>query len=71
MFFVLSKTLGVIALPTNFLILLGVVGAMLLLTRFAPFGRKLLVCAVLLLAICGVSPLGNILLYPLEERFPP
>jgi uncharacterized SAM-binding protein YcdF (DUF218 family) len=70
-FFVLSKTLGVIALPTNFLILLGVVGTMLLLTRFAPFGRKLLVGAVLLLAICGVSPLGNILLYPLEERFPP
>jgi uncharacterized SAM-binding protein YcdF (DUF218 family) len=71
LFFVLSKTLGIIALPTNFLILLGVAGAILLLTRLAPLGRKLLVGSVLLLAICGFSPFGNILLYPLEERFPP
>jgi uncharacterized SAM-binding protein YcdF (DUF218 family) len=71
MFFVLSKTLGVMLLPTNFLIVLGVAGALLLASRFAGLGRKLLVVAVVLLAICGFSPLGNILLYPLEQRFPP
>lgn len=71
MFFVLSKTLGVALLPTNFLIGLGLVGVVLLLTRFSSAGRKLLVIAALGLAICGFSPLGNWLLYPLESRFPP
>ena len=47
-------------LPTNFLIGLGVVGAILLATRFASLGRKLLIAAVVLLAICGLSPLGKL-----------
>lgn len=71
MFFALSKTLGVMALPTNFLIGLGVAGALLCATPLARLGRRLLIAAVLLLAICGFSPLGNVLLYPLESRFPP
>jgi uncharacterized SAM-binding protein YcdF (DUF218 family) len=71
LFFVLSKTLGVMLLPSNFLIALGVVGLLLLATRWAPLGRRLLVAAIALLAICGFSPLGNWLLYPLEQRFPP
>src|ERR1700726_4248175 len=58
-------------LPTNFLIVLGIAGALLLASRFAALGRKLLVVSVVLLAICGFSPLGNIVLYPLEQRFPP
>ena len=58
-------------LPTNFLIVLGLAGALLLLARFAALGRKLLVVSAVLLAVCGFSPLGNILLYPLEQRFPP
>jgi uncharacterized SAM-binding protein YcdF (DUF218 family) len=29
------------------------------------------IAAVLLLIVCGLSPLGNLLLYPLEQRFPP
>lgn len=71
MFFVLSKTLGLMLLPTNFLIGLGVLGAILLATRFASLGRRLMVASVVLLAICGFSPLGKLLLYPLESRFPP
>jgi uncharacterized SAM-binding protein YcdF (DUF218 family) len=39
-------------------------------TRFAWLGRRLLVASVLLLAICGFSPLGDWVLYPLESRFP-
>ena len=71
MFFVLSKTLGYLLLPTNFLIGVGVIGAILLATRIASLGRKLVMVSVLLLVICGLSPLGNYLLYPLEQRFPP
>ena len=57
-------------LPTNFLLGIGFVGAVLMATRFAAFGRKLVIAAVLLLVVCGLSPLGKILLYPLESRFP-
>jgi uncharacterized SAM-binding protein YcdF (DUF218 family) len=71
LFFILSKTLGAMVLPTNFLIAVGFVGAILLVTRFASLGRKLVISAVLLLVVCGLSPLGTLLLYPLEQRFPP
>lgn len=71
MFFALSKTLGFMLLPTNFLIGVGFIGAILMATRFASLGRKLVIAAVLLLVVCGLSPLGNLLLYPLERRFPP
>jgi uncharacterized SAM-binding protein YcdF (DUF218 family) len=71
LFFVLSKTFGVMLLPTNFLISLGVLGIVLLFTRFASGGRRLMVLSIALLAICGFSPLGSLLLYPLEQRFAP
>lgn len=71
MFFVLSKTLGIALLPANFLIGIGLLGAILLATRLARFGRGLLMASVVLLAVCGFSPLGDLLLYPLEARFPP
>jgi len=58
-------------LPSNFLIGLGLVGVILLFTRFASPGRKLVVASIILLAICGFSQLGNLLLIPLEARFPP
>jgi uncharacterized SAM-binding protein YcdF (DUF218 family) len=70
LFFLLSKTLGIMLLPTNFLIGVGLLGAILLATRFASLGRKLLIASLALLAICGFSPLGKLLLYPLESRFP-
>jgi uncharacterized SAM-binding protein YcdF (DUF218 family) len=71
LFFLLSKTLGVLLLPTNFLILAGLVGLALLATRFFSLGRKLLTASLVLLALCGFSPLGIWLYYPLEQRFPP
>jgi uncharacterized SAM-binding protein YcdF (DUF218 family) len=70
-FFFLSKTLGTILLPANFLIGAGVLGAILSSTRRAAFGRGLLAVSILLLALCGFSPIGKWLLLPLEERFPP
>src|SRR5580692_2573388 len=58
-------------MPVNFLIGIGVLGTILLASRYARFGRRLLVASVLLLALCGFSPLGKLLILPLEQRFPP
>jgi uncharacterized SAM-binding protein YcdF (DUF218 family) len=71
MFFALSKTGGFFALPSNLMILLALVGVVLMGTRLASWGRRITVAAVLLLAIAGLSPLGNALVRPLEQRFPP
>jgi uncharacterized SAM-binding protein YcdF (DUF218 family) len=70
LFFILSKTVGVLVMPTNFLIVLALVGVVLSLTRFARAGRRIVIAAIVLLAIAAFSPLGNLLLYPLESRFP-
>ena len=71
MFFFLSKTVGLLLLPTNFLIAAALLGVVLLATRCARLGRRLMIFSILLLAVAGFSPLGNWLLYPLEQRFPP
>jgi uncharacterized SAM-binding protein YcdF (DUF218 family) len=70
LFFILSKTVGVLLLPTNFLIVLGLAGALVSMTRFALIGRRLMIAAIVLLALAAFSPLGSLLLYPLESRFP-
>jgi uncharacterized SAM-binding protein YcdF (DUF218 family) len=70
LFFVISKLFAYVFLLANFLIGIGLIGAILLLTRFRRLGRRLMVVAVVLLAICGFLPTGNLLLYPLETRFP-
>jgi uncharacterized SAM-binding protein YcdF (DUF218 family) len=71
MFFVLAKILGFFAVPSNILISLGLGGLVLMATRFARAGRRLAVASVILLALFGLSPLGNAIILPLEERFPP
>ncbi|MCP3470361.1 YdcF family protein [Bradyrhizobium sp. CCGUVB1N3] len=70
MLFVLSKTLGVALLPINFLVELGILALVLMTTRFARAGRRLAVTVLVLLALVAFSPLGKLLLYPLEQRFP-
>jgi uncharacterized SAM-binding protein YcdF (DUF218 family) len=70
LFFVLSKTIGTMLTPVNLLLAIGLLGTLLLLTRWAVLGRRLLVASVLLLALCGFSPIGKLLILPLEERFP-
>src|SRR6476620_10742746 len=71
MFFILAKIFSFFALPSNILISLGLLGILLMATRFARAGRKLAVASLVLIAIAGWSPLGNALILPLEERFPP
>jgi uncharacterized SAM-binding protein YcdF (DUF218 family) len=70
MFFVLSKTIGFLAFPSNLLIVVALAGVALMATRWARCGRRLVVVAVLLVAVAGLSPLGNALIMPLEQRFP-
>jgi len=71
MFFVLSKILGFFAIPSNFTVSIGVIGILLLWTRFARVGRRLVVTSLIALAVLGLSPLGNTLIIPLEQRFSP
>ncbi len=71
MFFVLAKTLGFFALPSNLAISAGILGILLLFTRFRRLASWLVVTSLVLIAIAGWSPLGNMLILPLEQRFPP
>src|SRR5262245_64984165 len=71
MFFTLAKTIGFFSAPSNVLIALALVGVLLMATRFARAGRRLAVFSVIAIAIVGWSPLGNAIILPLEERFPP
>lgn len=70
MFFVLSKVLGFFAVPSNVVCLLALAGVGLLIAGWRRLGLWLAVSGVVLTAILGFSPIGNILLLPLTERFP-
>ena len=70
MFFILSKILGFFALPSNVLITIGIAGLVLLCTRLRRLASWLVVTSVALIAVAGLSPLGNALILPLEQRFP-
>ena len=71
MFFSFSKLGGFLVQPSNFLIIASLLGIILMRTRFRRGGQRILVGSVLVLAVCGFSPIGNWLLRPLEQRFPP
>ncbi len=69
MFFVLSKTVAFLLLPSNLLIALIIVGVIAA-TRWRRFGlRMAVVCALGQLA-AGFLPVGNALTHILESRFP-
>jgi uncharacterized SAM-binding protein YcdF (DUF218 family) len=70
MFFVLAKIFGFFAMPSNVLMSLGLLGVVLLATRFSRAGRRLAVVSILLLAVAGFTPFGNVIILPLEQRFP-
>jgi len=70
-FFLLSKTLGYFVVPSNLIIAIGLTGLVMLFTRFRRLASWLIVTSLMLSALVGFSPLGRILLLPLEQRFPP
>jgi uncharacterized SAM-binding protein YcdF (DUF218 family) len=70
MFFTLSKVFAFFTAPSNVLITIGLVGVVLLCTRYTRLARWLMATSLVLLAVAGLSPLGNALILPLEQRFP-
>ena len=70
MFFLASKTIGALSTPSYFLIAIGIVGLILILSRYRPLGQKLLAVCVAGFVICGFLPVGNLLILPIETRFP-
>jgi uncharacterized SAM-binding protein YcdF (DUF218 family) len=71
MFFILSKVLGFFAIPSNLVIAFGLLGIVLSATRRARIGKYLMMVSLIALAVIGLSPLGNALIIPLEQRYPP
>jgi len=71
MFFAASKILGFFTLPSNVLMAIGLIGLILLCTRLTRLASWLIVTSLVLIAVAGLSPLGNALILPLEQRFPP
>lgn len=71
MFFVLSKVLAFFTQPSNVLIALVALGTILLFTRFARAGRRVVALGVVLIFILGLSPLSILPVQLLEDRFPP
>jgi uncharacterized SAM-binding protein YcdF (DUF218 family) len=70
MFFVLSKTVALLLLPSNFLLGLGLAGVGLMMTRCKRDGAFTAAASLVLLAAASLLPVGDLLSHPLENRFP-
>ena len=70
MFFYVSKVLWFFVQPSNAMLLLLLAGTLMLWSRWAHAGRRVVLVAGILLFITGLTPLGHVLILPLEERFP-
>lgn len=71
MFFVASKIFWMFASPITLLLVGGVVGALLCFSRHPRLGRWLALTAIFVLFAAAVLPLGDLMMAPLENRFPP
>jgi uncharacterized SAM-binding protein YcdF (DUF218 family) len=71
MFFILSKTIAFLLLPSNFLFAIALIGLALLLTHWRRAGVMLMAISLVLMALGGFLPVGRILNHTLESRFPP
>src|SRR5581483_7843915 len=70
MFFYLSKTVGMLTVPSNALTLAAAIGGILFLTRHRRTGARILnVCLWVFLAV-GYLPIGKLAYLTLENRFP-
>ncbi len=70
MFFYLAKVVWFVLQPSTLIALLIGYGAILIWTGWARWGRRFVSIGAALLLIVGLSPLGNALILPLEDRFP-
>lgn len=71
MFFHVAKILWVVAQPSSLIAIALALGAVLSTReRWRRLGRRLLAGGLFVLLVCGLSPLGELLILPLENRFP-
>jgi uncharacterized SAM-binding protein YcdF (DUF218 family) len=70
MFFYLAKGLWFLLQPSTLIALLIGYGAILIWTGWARWGRRFVTIGAVLLLVAGLSPLGQALILPLENRFP-
>jgi uncharacterized SAM-binding protein YcdF (DUF218 family) len=70
MFFYIAKVLWFLLQPSTLIALLIGYGAILIWTGWARWGRRFVSIGAILLLVVGLSPLGNVLILPLEDRFP-
>ena len=71
MVYYLSKAFWLVAQPGNLLVVLLAFGSLLLFSRWRGFGRFLVAVIALASIATTVLPVGQWLLQPLEDRFPP
>jgi uncharacterized SAM-binding protein YcdF (DUF218 family) len=69
MFFIASKIFWFVAEPVSLTATVGVLAVLLGFTRFERAGRALIAGAIIALAAELLTPLGAVLLRPLEDRF--
>ena len=69
-FFILAKVLWFLLQPSSLMLAMVIAGATLAFTTWRRLARGFLWGAVAALLICGLSPLGDVLIRPLEQRFP-
>jgi len=70
LFFIVSKTIGALFTASNILIVIGIAGLILIISRYRSLGQKLLIVCVAGFVICGFLPIGSFLIFPIETRFP-
>lgn len=70
MVFPASKILWFLLQPSSLMVGAVIVGALLARTAWRRLARVLLWSGIAALLVCGLSPLGDALIRPLEQRFP-
>lgn len=68
--FLISKLIQIFLIPSNLIALVGLVGLLAMLVKRGRLARVCIITSVLLLIICGWSPVGPAALMALENRFP-
>lgn len=71
LWFVLSKLFWSVAEPATTLLAIWLAGSVLLFTRWIRFGRALTVLSCVVTLANAMLPIGQLVLKPLEDRFPP
>ena len=70
MFCVLSKTVALLLVPSNLLLLAGLAGLLLMRTRYRRLGRRVALTILVVSLLIGLLPVASALFYVLENRFP-